>query len=137
MPNQEIPMSKQEAERLRDLNTISYYLASAFLIGSLIVSLRFAIPGISSGFAHSLWAATGQTFIALLWGAAWFAVAFVFGFLFGIPKALQTGSKTNSSSATAAESSVRRDTNRAERQAALSRSIPIWRRFRIGLRKSW
>jgi hypothetical protein len=101
------------------LNTTSYYLASAFVIGSLIVCLRFAIPGISSGFAHNVWAATGQTFTALLWGAAWFAVAFVFGFLFGIPKALQTGTKPNSSSATAPESSARHDMNRRETNSPL------------------
>lgn len=111
MPNEEIPMSKLEEDRLRDLNTTSRYLASAFVIGGLIVCLRFVLPVISSGFAHNGWTATGQTFAALLWGAAWFAVAFVFGFLFGIPKALQTGAKLNSSSATATGSGARHDMN--------------------------
>ena len=119
MPNQHIPMSKQEAERLRDLNATSRLLAIAFVIGGLLVWLRFAVPVISSGLIQKGWAATGQTFTALLWGAAWFAVAFVFGFLFGIPKALQTGTKPPSSKATAAEFSAGNDMTAREASGPL------------------
>lgn len=98
MPNQDMPMTKQEAERLRDLHETSRLLAIAFIAGSAVVWLRFAIPALFSGFTQKIWSATGQTFIALLWAAAWFAAAFVFGFLFGIPKAVQAGAKPPSPS---------------------------------------
>lgn len=108
MPNQKIPMSKREAERLRDLRTTSRLLATAFIIGGVVVWLRFAVPAVVGGFTQKGWSATGQTFTALLWGAAWFASAFVFGFLFGIPKALQTSPQPHPSGGNATESS---DTN--------------------------
>lgn len=77
-------------ERIQDLKITAKVLATAFGIGCGLIALRFVVLHFFGGGAPKGWTATGQTFVALLWGAAWFAIAFVFGFLFGIPKALQS-----------------------------------------------
>ena len=119
MPNQDMPTTKQEAERAQDLRITSRLLATAFVAGSIVVWLRFFVPALLSGFTQKVWGATGQTFIALLWAAAWFAAAFVFGFLFGIPKALQTGTKAPSSSAAPPSGGSAKDTTPKDTSAAL------------------